>query len=524
MQPLHKLMAISEPQNLALHEQSDVLRADMSWQQESIPVMETYDPEASRQKFRRLQYLEVSGPHETLSQLWELCLQWLRPEVHTKKQILELLVLEQFLTILPEEVRTWVNLQHPKNSKEVVTLIEDVIEMLRDKDIACRDSVLFQKGSIEKERMEADALTGQCQEPVTFKDVVLEFSKEEWGQLDPVVKNLYRDVMLENYKNLNSLRKEHLFSKPVEVPKLESKKKGWLMEQEIPRTTIFDRQTISENQDSFPKQRISGEEPSHGAIMTKLTQSGHLSVDAWKGDDWLYRSQEHWDINLPQEAFIHKTMYTEEGDFECSENKKNFYVKSVNSVFNTQQGILMRKGSPKCDKFKTNFKFNLDSVGKQHSGYHECGNAFSLCIDIHHPKSHTTVNSYTCYQCWKAFSRRSSLVRHQIIHTGEKPYKCSECGRLFNRRTNLTKHETIHMRAKPYEGTKYEDSNKNPSPMNNAYECVLCGKFFSRNSSLIRHQMIHTGEKPFKCKECEKAFNRRSNLNKHQQLHTQEKS
>lgn len=133
MQPLIKLMAISKPQNLILNEQSEALRSDVSWQQESIPVVETYDSEASRQKFRHFQYLEVSGPHEALCQLWELCLQWLRPEVHTKQQILELLVLEQFLTILPEDIRTWVNLQHPKNSKEVVTLIEDVIEMLNDK-------------------------------------------------------------------------------------------------------------------------------------------------------------------------------------------------------------------------------------------------------------------------------------------------------------------------------------------------------------------------------------------------------
>uniref|UniRef100_A0A8C8Z8W1 SCAN box domain-containing protein n=1 Tax=Prolemur simus TaxID=1328070 RepID=A0A8C8Z8W1_PROSS len=160
MQLLNKLMAISKPQNLALHEQNEVLRADMSWQQETIPMVETYDSEASRQKFRYFQYLEVSGPYEALSQLWELCLQWLRPEIHTKKQILELLVLEQFLAILPEEVRTWVNLQHPKNSKDVVSLIEDVIEMLKDKDTPCKDSVL-QNGSIQEEKMEADLLTGR---------------------------------------------------------------------------------------------------------------------------------------------------------------------------------------------------------------------------------------------------------------------------------------------------------------------------------------------------------------------------
>lgn len=132
MQLLSKLMTVSKPHNLAPHEQSEVLRADTSWQQETIPVVETDDCEASRQRFRHFQYLEVSGPREALSQLWELSLQWLRPEIHTKKQILELLVLEQFLAILPEEVRTWVNSQYPKNSKEVVSLIEDVIDMLED--------------------------------------------------------------------------------------------------------------------------------------------------------------------------------------------------------------------------------------------------------------------------------------------------------------------------------------------------------------------------------------------------------
>lgn len=50
-------------------------------------------------------------------------------------------------------------------------------------------------------------ISGIFQDAVTFDDVHVNFTKEEWNLLDPSQMNLYKDVMLETYWNLTSIGK-----------------------------------------------------------------------------------------------------------------------------------------------------------------------------------------------------------------------------------------------------------------------------------------------------------------------------
>ncbi|XP_062829621.1 zinc finger protein 165 isoform X2 [Anolis carolinensis] len=367
---------------------------------EEIPDEDTVSLEEQRQRFRTFGYQEAEGPRDACRQLQELCSQWLNLERCTKEQILEQVILEQFLTILPEEVQSWVREGGPRTCAQAVTLAEDFLLGLKRR---------------------------QGQELEAFQEVIVRSPKMEQEPSDAEDMDLFMDVEPDGDGDSNLLTPDAMM-KEDETPQSERsrslKSTGMTMGKFIHNSPFSGN---GEKTHILQPRKVDANE-----ISLEIPEGTHLHVPRVEK-----RPVSEHGLQTLQENPLVKMLRQHVGGRE--EGRLDFNTSL--SQDRATEYLLENTGIVSGPSFAPSTNLFLPAMLQGYECSY-CGKRWQCRSELlRHLRTHTGERPHKCSDCGKSFSTSSHLIQHKRVHTGERPYSCKDCGKSYRRRASLVQHE-----------------------------------------------------------------------------------
>uniref|UniRef100_A0A8D2KTD9 Uncharacterized protein n=1 Tax=Varanus komodoensis TaxID=61221 RepID=A0A8D2KTD9_VARKO len=323
--------------------------------------------EKRRRHFRQFRYQEARGPREACRHLRELCHRWLRPESRTKEQILELLILEQFLTLLPDEIQSCVWEQVPETCAQAVALAEDFLARQHEEE----------RRVLQVRRSFASLLISpilkfsvrSAPRPVESSILFLQWSaRYQW-------KSHQQDMRSGSSSHWCSPAANFLFS-------LAAGSCG------VTSVLAMHERTPVRTEEPFPQkyeERLAGAEGLRTPLGAASRDSAYLCTQCGKGFRW------------PSALAVHERTHTGEKHHRCSECGKCFGQRGHLTVHRRIHSGEKPYACPQCGK---------QFVDSSHLTKHQ--------------RTHLGDRPHHCAACGRRCANKRSLVQHQRIHSKEK--------------------------------------------------------------------------------------------------------